>query len=47
MNLNPVRAGLAKTPEQSEHTSIEERIRREKSHASLSDTADKPGGVQS
>jgi hypothetical protein len=45
VDLNPVRAGLAKTPEQSEYTSIEERIRREKPHTSQPDAADIPSGL--
>ncbi len=45
VDLNPVRAGLSKTPEQSEYTSIEERVRREKPHASQSDTANTPSGL--
>jgi REP element-mobilizing transposase RayT len=45
VDLNPVRAGLAKTPEQSEYTSIEKRIHTDKSHASQSDTAGTPGGL--
>jgi hypothetical protein len=45
VDLNPVRAGLSKTPEQSEYTSIEERVRRDKPHAGQSDTANTPSGL--
>jgi hypothetical protein len=45
VDLNPVRAGLAQTPEKSEYTSIEERTRRDKQQSSSSGVVDTPNGL--
>ncbi|MCU7920443.1 MAG: transposase [Candidatus Thiodiazotropha sp. (ex Epidulcina cf. delphinae)] len=45
VDLNPVRAGLAETPEQSEYTSIAERIRHFKRDHNHTDEADTPTGL--
>ncbi|MET0022308.1 MAG: transposase [Candidatus Thiodiazotropha sp. 6PLUC1] len=45
VDLNPVRAGIADTPEQSEHTSIKERTRKLKQHRDDSGEPETPSGL--
>jgi REP element-mobilizing transposase RayT len=45
VDLNPIRAGMAETPEQSEYTSIKERAHRFKQNTCHSDKPDTPTGL--
>jgi hypothetical protein len=45
VDLNPVRAGLAETPEQSEYTSIKERTHQFKKHSECTDESNAPSGL--
>ncbi|MGD8913626.1 MAG: hypothetical protein PVJ68_12925 [Candidatus Thiodiazotropha sp.] len=45
VDLNPVRAGIAETPEQSEYTCIKERIQQFKQNPGNSDKPDTPSGL--
>jgi REP element-mobilizing transposase RayT len=45
VDLNPVRAGMAETPEESEYTSIKERTHQFKQNPEQTDTPDTPSGL--
>ncbi len=47
VDLNPVRVGLAETPEQSEYTSVQERTHQLKQNTDKSDRSDTPSGLLS